>query len=292
MKLAVTMAVALIAWATLAEDVITLKSGKTLRGEVVEYADGTLKIRMADGTIKKGKIALVEHVRFGGQAAPGAIFVNVDRDFKYVPKGSPLGLSFRQTAASALKATPYERLSKEPQYKSRKVQYGFLKLGNARDNKFTFVIDDLESDTWIGYFDKNNNEDLTDDGPPLTNQGPGKFATILALEVPVSYPRKRKPVSRPYNLWFLIKDDAAKFYSRCHYTGHVEVGEVITRRWTDKKYTAIVYEMFKHDALYLESGIWIDLDRDGKLDKEKEHFANDATLKMDGKDYTIRLKYP
>ena len=57
MKLAVTMAVALIAWAALAEDVITLKSGKTLRGEVVEYADGTLKIRMADGTIKKGKIA-------------------------------------------------------------------------------------------------------------------------------------------------------------------------------------------------------------------------------------------
>ena len=74
--------------------------------------------------------------------------------------------------------------------------------------------------------------------------------------------------------------------------GHVEIGEVITRTWIDKKYTAIVYEMFKHDALYRESGIWIDLDRDGKLDKEKEHFANGATLNMDGKDYTIRLNYP
>jgi len=292
MKLAVILVVALIAWATLAEDVITLKSGQTLRGEVVEYADGTLKIRMADGKIKKGKIALVEHVRFGGLAGPGAIFVNVDRDFKYVPKESPLGLPFRQTAASALKKTPYERLSREPQYKSQKVQYGFLKLGNAKDNKYTFVIDDLESDTWIGYFDKNNNEDLTDDGPPLKNQGSGKFATMLALEVPVVFPRKRKPVNRPYNLWFSINNDGAKFYSRCHYTGHVEVGEVITRTWTDKKYTAIVYEMFNHDALYRESGIWIDLDRDGKLDKEKEHFANGATLKTDGKDYTIRLNYP
>ena len=292
MKLAVRLVVALIAWATLAEDVITLKSGQTLRGEVVEYADGTLKIRMADGKIKKGKIALVEHVSFGEQAGPGAIVVNVDRDFKYVPKGWPLGLTVGQTAASALKETPYERLSREPQYKSQKVQYGFLKLGNARDNKFTFVIDDLENDTWIGYFDKNNNEDLTDDGPPLTSQGSGKFATILALEVPVVLPGKRKPVSRPYNLWFFINSGGAKFYARCHYTGHVEIGEVITRTWIDKKYTAIVYEMFKHDALYLESGIWIDLDGDGKLDKAKEHFENGATVNMGGKDYTIRLNYP
>ena len=126
----------------------------------------------------------------------------------------------------------------------------------------------------------------------MKNQGPGKFATILALEVPVVLPGKRKPVSRPYNLWFFINSGGAKFYSRCHYTGHVEIGEVITRRWTDKKYTAIVYEMFDHDVLYRESGIWIDLDGDGKLDKEKEHFADGATLKMDGKDYTIRLNYP
>lgn len=292
MKLAVRLVVALIAWATLAEDVITLKSGQTLRGEVVEYADGTLKIRMADGKIKKGKIALVEHVSFGEQAGPGAIVVNVDRDFQYVPKGWPLGLTVGQTAASALKETPYERLSREPQYKSQKVQYGFLKLGNARDNKFTFVIDDLENDTWIGYFDKNNNEDLTDDGPPLTSQGSGKFATILSLEVPVVLPGKRKPVSRPYKLWFFINSGGAKFYSQCHYTGHVEPGEVITRTWIDKKYTAIVYEMFKHDALYLESGIWIDLDGDGKLDKAKEHFENGATVNMGGKDYTIRLNYP
>ena len=287
MKVAVTMAVALIAWAAPAEDVITLKSGKTLRGEVVEYTDGTLKIRMADGSIKKGKILLVEHVRFGEPARAGAIVVNVDRDFKYVPRGSPLGLSFGQTAAAALKRTSYERLSKEPQYMSQKVRYGFLELGNA-----TFVMDDVESDTWIGYFDKNNNEDLTDDGPPLMSQNSGKFATTLALKVPILLPGGAKPVSRPYNLWFFIKNDGAKFYSRCHYTGHVTIEEVITRRWIDRKYTAIVYEKFDHDALYRESGIWIDLDGDGKLDKDKEHFADGATLKMDGKDYTIRLDYP
>lgn len=222
------------------------------------------------------------------------IVINIDRDFEYIPKGWPLGLSPRQPSApslktipQSLKTTPHELLSKEPEYESEEVLYGFLTLGNAEDDEFTFVLDDLESETWIVHFDKNNNEDLTDDGVPLKNQGTGKFATILSLEVPVLL-QSGERLSRQYKLWFWIKerDDGKylKFYSRCHYRKDLRIGK--------QEYTAIVYEMFNHDALYQQSGIWIDLDRDGKLNEKKEHFADGSTIVVDGRDYVIVLNYP
>ncbi len=213
--------------------------------------------------------------------------INIDGDFEYIPKGWPLGLSGGQTSGRALNTTPHELLSKEPEYKSEEVLYGFLALGNAEDNKFTFVIDDLESETWIVYFDKNNNEDLTDDVAPLKNEGTGKFATILSLEVPVLL-KSGDRLSRQYKLWFWVKerggDKYPKFYSRCHYRKNLNIGK--------QEYIAIVYEMRNHDVLYQQDGIWIDLDRDQKLNKEEEHFTDGATVLVDGRPYVIRLDYP
>ncbi len=216
---------------------------------------------------------------------PVELVINIDRDFEYIPKGFPLGLSTGQTSASALQTAPHEILSKEPEYKSEEVLYGFLALGNTEDNEFTFVIDDLESETWIVHFDKNNNEDLTDDGPPLKNEGTGQFAAILSLEVPVLL-QSGDRLSRQYRLWFWIKERGgrkyAKFYSRCHYRMNLNMG--------GQEYTAIVYEKSNHDALYQQSGIWIDLDRDQKL-SEEEHFADGSIVIVDSRHYVIRLDY-
>ena len=52
---------------TLAEDVITLKSGKALRGEVLEYEDGKLTIQTTDGRTTRGKISGVQRIQFGEQ---------------------------------------------------------------------------------------------------------------------------------------------------------------------------------------------------------------------------------
>jgi hypothetical protein len=218
-----------------------------------------------------------------GNAPAGVLIINLDRDFDYVPNGPLFGLPNGQTVAPALKEKPYERLTKEPAYKSRKVQYGFLKLGNAEDNRFSYVVDDLESDTWIVHFDRNNNNDLTDDGAPLKNQGSSKFATKLELEVPVVLP-SGDAFSRPCHLWFFINDGGPRFYSRCHYGGDIRIN--------GKKYPALVYEKVDHDILYQDSGIWIDLDRDGEMDKEKEHFENGSVLEVEGNDPVLRLDYP
>ncbi len=51
-----------------AEDVVSLKSGKTLKGEVLEYDGETIRIRMANGQIRKGKVASVKHIKFGAPA--------------------------------------------------------------------------------------------------------------------------------------------------------------------------------------------------------------------------------
>jgi hypothetical protein len=59
-----------------------------------------------------------------------------------------------------------EKLTGEPAYVSRKPLYGHVKLGNGKDTKYTFVIDESHGtrsgyDTF--YIDANNNQDLTDD---------------------------------------------------------------------------------------------------------------------------------
>ena len=224
---------------------------------------------------------------FGCAKKSFELVINIDRDFEYIPKGWPLGLSVGQTSVPALNTSPHGLLSKEPEYKSEEVLYGFLALGNAEDNEFTFVLDDLESENWIVYFDKNNNEDLTDDGPPLKNQGTGKFANILSLEVQVLL-QSGDRLSREYKLWFWVNERDGhkypKFYSRCHYRKNLNIG--------GQEYTAIVYEMFNHDVLYQQSGIWIDLNRDQKLNEEKEHFADGSTVFVDSRHYVIRLDYP
>ena len=93
------------------------------------------------------------------------IIINIDKDFEYVPKGHPLGLSVKQTLAVGLNTREYE---------SDQVQYGYIPLGNTNDTQFSFAVDSSEDGKWVTYVDTNNNEDLTDDGPPHINQGTGK----------------------------------------------------------------------------------------------------------------------
>ena len=158
--------------------------------------------------------------------------INIDRDFKYVSKGWPMGLSVTQTSAIGLSPEPYEILVKEPKYISDQVLYGYLILGNSEDNKISFVVDDLESEQHVLYVDKNNNEDLADDGSPYSNQGTGKLATIIFLNIDVISLAGEKIV-RPYKLWFFINESSGKkrprFYTRCHYKGQIMIGDLTSK---------------------------------------------------------------
>ena len=219
----------------------------------------------------------------GAASGEGLLDVNVDRDFQYINEGFPMGLAVGQTDLPAFTNRPDETLIAEPSYRWEEPRYGYLVLGNAADNHFTFVIDDFDGKTWVAWFDRNNNEDLTDDGPPVRNQGTGWFAALIALEVPVVSASGETTV-RPYQFWLWAGERSASFYSRCHYQADVRVGEA--------RVTAVVFEQYRHDALYADAGIWFDLNGNGRLDEKSEFFQAGERVPAKGGAFRVRLDYP
>jgi serine/threonine protein kinase len=220
-------------------------------------------------------------------AQNGKIPIDLYRDFKFVAQGWPLGLSVGQTSAGGLDYKPYETLIREPLYRSPEVLYGYFELGNGDDSRITFVIDELEQPTWRLYVDKNNNEDLTDDGPPYSNQGTLKLATNVSLDIDIMTSTSQK-MKQPYKLWFWVNEFDGKkwprFYATGHYMGQISIDGQL--------YKAIVFEEFDHNGLYRESGLWIDLNKDGKLSKETEHFEDGEVIQINQKRYQVELNYP
>jgi thiol-disulfide isomerase/thioredoxin len=217
------------------------------------------------------------------EAKQGVLNLNIDRDFQYVPEGFPMGLGVGQTEAPPLDDHPPKSLSAEPKYHSPKVRYGYLLLGNSKDNRFTFALDDLEEKTFIAYFDRNNNGDLTDDGPPTQNQGTGEFAAIFEADVPIVL-ASGETVRRPYKFWLWGDENGAQFYTRCHYKAQVDIGGT--------RMTAIAFEQYNHDVLYRDDGIWLDLNADNRLDERTELFKTGSTVTLKGQSFQVDLDYP
>ena len=221
------------------------------------------------------------------------LHVDIHRDFAYQPTGWPMGLSVGQTEARGLDTRPLENLRAEPEYASPEVLYGYVRLGNGSDPQYTFVVDQREQPTWVLWFDGNNNEDLTDDGPPLPNRGTGKLAATLSTEVEV-VAEDGRVLLLPYQLWLWVNDGSyssefvkpltARFYGTCHYAGRVALaGEV---------FAAVAYEEQNHDALFAESGLWIDWNGDGKLDRHTERYLDGERLRRGEESWLLSLDHP
>ncbi len=54
----------------------------------------------------------------------------------------------------------------------------------------------------------------------------------------------------------------------------------------------MTFEFDRHDGLFAESGLWIDLDGDGDIDEEGEHFMDGEFVRVGGEVYRIELDYP
>lgn len=225
------------------------------------------------------------------QSRFGVLSIDVYRAFKYVASGWPGGLSVGQTNASGLDTRPHEALRAEPRYQSQNVLYGYLTLGDGPDPRISFALDERERPTWVLWVDKNNNKDLTDDGPPLRNQGTGFMAATVSLWVDF-VTRDSGVVRRPYRLWFWVNEAknappgtppyAARFYATCHYAGRVDLGGEV--------FDAVAFEQGNHDGLLAEDGIWIDLDRDGKFKPPTEHFHDGEEIRTGREVVRLRLE--
>ncbi|OGQ51737.1 MAG: hypothetical protein A3J24_13345 [Deltaproteobacteria bacterium RIFCSPLOWO2_02_FULL_53_8] len=215
--------------------------------------------------------------------ADGSIHINIYKDFKYIAKGWAMGMSVGQTDAAGLTTVPFEVFKHEPAYASAKPLYGYFKLGNSNDSMVSFVVDNVEKPQWELYVDKNNNEDLTDDGPAIKNQGTLKMAATVTLEADVIMPDNESRKT-PYQLWFFINASGPHFYATCHYAGKVRIGKDV--------FDATAFEEFYHDGLFKESGICVDINRDGKCSHEQEIFKDGRAITIGNEKYTFSLDYP
>lgn len=212
------------------------------------------------------------------------IRLDLYRDFSYVPEGWPMGLSVGQTPAGGLSTLPYERLIREPRYRSSKVLYGYLPLGNGSDQQISFVLDETDRPNWAAYVDRNNNEDLTDDGGPYRNEGTGTFAASISMMIEILTSSGK--FTQPYDLWMWVVADqqSARFYARCHYAAKLFID--------NRLYDMIAFEQFEHNGLYRESGVWIDLNQDQQLDETQEHFSDGDIVSIGSRAFQLELLYP
>lgn len=219
----------------------------------------------------------------------GVLAIDIYRDFRYQAEGWPLGLSVAQTTLPALIRTRPRGvdLPEEARRRGAEAYFGFLPLGNTDDARIDFVLVDADG-AWSLYVDEDNNENLTDDGPPRLNEGSGTvLAATLSVEVDVDRADGDR-VSHPYHLWVWFDQVGAsvrgRFYARNHFRGLLEVDGV--------EYLAVAFEYEGHDALYRESGLCIDLDGDGECQDERELFYDGSVLPFPGAPVTLRLDYP
>jgi peroxiredoxin len=189
-----------------------------------------------------------------------------------------------------LQDTPPEDHLILPAFRSTEPKFGALVLGNSSDPIVSVALDEGNTFSMI-YIDKNNNEDLTDDGDP--NWGDEK-TDYLAKEVlvDVAYKRNNKaPIPYPvqfYRYKARIKDALAAFRN-----GYRE-GEV-TFGYTSFKMALLDDNL---DGLFndLSQGAMVmDLDRDGALDGaagSPEHFPLHAPFNIDGQTYRVKQVTP
>ncbi|GAK54742.1 serine/threonine protein kinase [Candidatus Moduliflexus flocculans] len=224
----------------------------------------------------------------------GVLTINIYQDFKFVPEGSPLSIAPSHTIVSALSRYPEkERLKREPIYRSSHVWYGYLRLGNTDDPFITFALDDIDQPHWVAYVDRNNNEDLTDDGIPYKDRNAVssvRFGADVSLEIDLLMPDGKR-LKQPYRLTMWVIDHRQTTnrldvycYALCHYAGTVLLA--------GDTYQAVAFEKLEHNGLLKESGIGIDLNSDGQVNEEEEIFQDGMMIPVKNQSYRLRLVYP
>lgn len=127
------------------------------------------------------------------------------------------------------------------------------------------------------YVDRNRNGDLTDDGPPLANEGSGGFGTTLRLPLAEV---TGQPLDGVYELWIALderRNDRLQMYCRTQLGGQVTLAA--------RSHPAVVADNLVLDGDYTNDGIAIDLDGDGRFKGPREVLAPGDVLELSGTAY-------
>lgn len=202
------------------------------------------------------------------------LLINPHQDFKRIDDDMPGGISTGQSRPDTLDK-PLETLTGlPPDSETGEKTHGCFWLGNMADRCYAFMI---HKD--LLYVDKNNNEDLSDDGPSFS---------ILRASIPFAVERVMTDgttIQEPYHLWFFYNAymNSYGMYARTYYEGEMNVGGLL--------YKMVLFETENHNGLFRDNGIWIDINRNDQFENQ-EQIRHHQTISLSNQTYEIILNTP
>ena len=186
------------------------------------------------------------------------------------------------TSKLQLSETPLPNLKSQPAYRSKRPLYGELTFF-GRDNRIAVVLDEAEGETPKIYVDRNNDRDLTNDGPgdwgKVYSNSPHLDAELSSIAIDVHYDHG----SAPYMVRFFRKGYDLRYLANCHREGEIELD--------GRKYRAAVQELGGLGEFHLNTSVLvIDLNQDGVLDGDAdsgERFKLSEPLNVRGKTWQV-----
>jgi peroxiredoxin len=154
---------------------------------------------------------------------------------------------------------PSEELHKEPKYGAEKPLYGTMQLGDGEDRFVTIVVDEPEGDPERIYIDRNNDEDLTNDGEGAWSASTSSSLRLSNVKIDVDYTTGQMPYTFTFYRFKTRLRDVVLYYR-----DSAQQGEIVSGGKTYK--IAVVDENADGRFDDLDNGtLLIDLNQDGKL---------------------------
>ena len=218
-------------------------------------------------------------------------------------KGPPgdatvISISLRQSFASPQRASistwrwgdPISSRSpsgiyREPRYAGQEQRYGKISLGVVHNKPFLFVIDLVPGEHPVLYFDIDHDGDLSNDGPPITNEGTGVFAAMV--RIPFEEIIEDPWFVGAYEMWLFANDQLWNDGQ----VGHIAKGFLSGMVKLGKREYAFAagdtMTSFANDGDYTNDGVFIDINNDGRFDYKTEHIAPGTSAEIDGIQYAF-----
>lgn len=226
----------------------------------------------------------VEPLESGETAKEGPIAFHLEPRQKVM---GPL-VNYYRPLRIQLDSEPKEELVAEPDYASEKPLYGTMQLGAGSDTLVTLVVDEAEGETPRIYIDRNNDEDLTNDGAGEWSRS-GPTLGLSGVAIDVEYESGTVPYTFEfYRFTTRLRD------SLLYYRNSGREGEITSE---DERYKVVVLDE-NADGRFddLDNGtLIIDLNQDGTLvgrSDSAEYYKLDEPFNIHGRVWEVASLSP
>ncbi|MFQ5639045.1 MAG: TlpA family protein disulfide reductase [bacterium] len=198
-------------------------------------------------------------------------------------------VNYYQPKRIILSAQPQEAGLTLPNFSVSQPLFGVLMLGDSPDSLITLALDETDSGSYL-YIDRNNNEDLTDDGDPGWDEDKSAYRSKEAL-VDVTYKDSNQKAPVPYPITFYRSKNRTPDSIVAFRNGYRE-GTIALK---DTSYRiALLDDDF--NGLFTEKGaIIIDTNRDGHLSGDtdsEEYYSLHEPFNLNGVTYKMKHVSP